>query len=158
MYSSQKTNNQTTTKFSIHRKGKGVNAKTPVTLSIAFMIELNTLYKTHLNTWKRKKEKKKEKKEKKEKKRKKRKKNKKNKKKKKKRKYAPFTHPFSNLALPAYDGGVDPGMRLDHRVCQQGAPLETHAILDHHSRTHHHVGSDATVAADLRRGILWWRW
>ena len=87
MYSSQKTNNQTTTKFSIHRKGKGVNAKTPVTLSIAFMIELNTLYKTHLNTWKRKKEKK-------GKKRKKRKKRKKNKKKEKKKESMPhlLTH------------------------------------------------------------------
>ena len=60
-----------------------------------------------------------------------------------------FIYPFADVALPADDGRLQPAMRLDVCVAENGASLDAHAVLDDHVGADDHVRSDAAVFADL---------
>ena len=61
--------------------------------------------------------------------------------------------PLADGAVPADDGGLDPGMVLDTAVLQQDAALETHTVADDDVGANGDVGADAAVLANLRRGV-----
>ena len=58
------------------------------------------------------------------------------------------------MTPPADDAALEPGVTLDVRALEHGAPLDADAVLDHGVGADGHVGADAAVGADLGGGVL----
>ncbi len=63
-------------------------------------------------------------------------------------------HPLADAALPADDGRLQPAVRFDVRVAENGAALDAHAVLDHTVGADHDVRADLAVLADLGCRVL----
>lgn len=63
------------------------------------------------------------------------------------------TSPSADRAVPANDGGLDPGVVLDLAVLHHDAALQTDSITDHDVRANDHIGANTAVVADLGGGI-----
>lgn len=61
--------------------------------------------------------------------------------------------PLANGAVPTDNSRLDPSMVLDLAVLQEHTALQTHAIADHNVGTNDYIRANATVLADLGRGI-----
>src|SRR4051812_37030473 len=63
------------------------------------------------------------------------------------------SRPFTYRAVPADDRRLHPSVVLDFTTSQEHTSLQSNAIADYNVRADGHVGSNATVATDLRTGI-----
>ena len=59
------------------------------------------------------------------------------------------TSPLADSAVPADNGGLDPGVVLDAAVLQDDAALETHTVADDDVGANGDVGPDTAVLANL---------
>lgn len=63
------------------------------------------------------------------------------------------TSPLANAAVPADNGGLDPGVVLDAAVLKHYASLQTHTVANDHVRANGDIWSNTAVLANLGRGV-----
>ena len=63
-------------------------------------------------------------------------------------------YPSPDLALPSDDGGIDPGMGLDHGTFEYRRPFDAHPVFDHDVGPYGHVRAYPAVFADLGGLVL----
>lgn len=63
------------------------------------------------------------------------------------------TGPATNGAVPADDGGLDPGVVLDLGSTEKNASLEANTVTNNDIGTNGNVGADSAVLANLGSGV-----